>query len=163
MTMGDRIGVLNHGRLIQVGRPQEVYTNPVNTFVAAFVGSPAMNLFAGEVANGRLVVPGAFELPLDAVGRERIATRDGVPVTVGIRSEDIAVGAEGPAEARVHHVENHGVEKIVTLSAGHNLIKATVPAVAQVKIDDTVRFSLNQDKLHGFDPASGNNRAWKAA
>jgi multiple sugar transport system ATP-binding protein len=79
-------------------------------------------------------------------------------VTLGIRSEDIAVGPGGAAAARVHHVENHGVEKIVTLRAGESLFKATVPAVAPIAVEDTVRFSFNQNKLHGFDPASGRNR-----
>ena len=67
--------------------------------------------------------------------------------------------APGIADARVHHVENHGVEKIVTLRAGGSLFKATMPAISQVKIEDPVRFALNQDKLHGFDPQSGLNRA----
>ena len=68
-------------------------------------------------------------------GRNRLASRDG-PVTVGVRSEDITVGGAGVADARVHHVENHGVEKIVTLRAGKSLFKATMPAISQVKIED---------------------------
>jgi multiple sugar transport system ATP-binding protein len=160
MTMGDKVGVLNNGRLMQVGTPSEVYNSPRDTFVAAFVGSPAMNLLPAEIHDNRIVVPGSFEHPLEDIGRTRLASRDGA-VTVGIRSEDIAVGAGGAAEARVHHIEDHGVEKVVTLRAGESLFKATVPAVSPVKIEDAVRFSLNQQKLHGFDPQSGENRAWK--
>ena len=48
---------------------------------------------------------------------------------------------------------------IVTLRAGQSLFKATMPAISQVKVEDAVRFALNQDKLHGFDPRSGLNRA----
>ena len=158
MSMGDKVGVLNEGRVIQVGTPNEIYNRPRDTFVAAFVGSPAMNLLAAEVWHDRIVVPDAFEHPLVAAGRKRIAGTDG-PVTVGVRSEDIAVGGDGPAEARVHHIENHGVEKIVTLRAGKALFKATVPAVSPLKVEDAVTFSLNQEKLHGFDPTSGANRA----
>jgi multiple sugar transport system ATP-binding protein len=158
MSMGDKVGILNNGKLIQVGSPNEIYNRPRDTFVAAFVGSPAMNLLNAELREGRIVVPGAFELPLAENGRNRLASRDG-PVTVGIRSEDITVGGAGVADARVHHVENHGVEKIVTLRAGRSLFKATMPAISQVKIEDAVRFALNQDKLHGFDPQSGLNRA----
>jgi multiple sugar transport system ATP-binding protein len=55
------------------------------------------------------------------------------------------------------------VEKIVTLRAGATLFKATVPAVSQVRVEDAVRFSVNQQKLHGFDPASGVNRVQRAA
>src|SRR5688572_19143315 len=54
MSMGDKVGVLNSGRIIQVGTPQEIYNHPRDTFVAAFVGSPAMNLIAGELKDGRL-------------------------------------------------------------------------------------------------------------
>ena len=52
MTMGDRIGVLNHGRIVQVGTPAEIYSNPRDTFVASFVGSPAINLLPGSLAGG---------------------------------------------------------------------------------------------------------------
>jgi multiple sugar transport system ATP-binding protein len=83
-------------------------------------------------------------------------------LTIGIRSEDVSVGPSGTAGARVHHVENHGVEKIVTLRAGDALFKATVPAVQPIAVEEAVRFSLNQDKLHGFDPASGLNRVQPA-
>ena len=65
MSMGDTIGVLNQGRLVQVGTPHEIYNNPRDTFVASFVGSPAMNLLDGEVRDGKAVIePVAFELPL---------------------------------------------------------------------------------------------------
>ena len=64
MSMGDRIGVLNEGRLVQVGTPNEIYNAPRDTFVATFVGSPAMNLLDGVVEDGRLGVPGAFAVPL---------------------------------------------------------------------------------------------------
>jgi len=156
MSMGDKVGVLNNGRLVQVGTPNEIYNSPRDTFVAAFVGSPAMNLMGGELRADRIVVPGAFELPLDDAGRRRLNGNG--PITVGIRSEDVSIGAEGVAEAIVHHVENHGVEKIVTLRAGDCLFKATVPAIARIAIDDTVRFAWNQDRVHGFDPQSGLNR-----
>jgi multiple sugar transport system ATP-binding protein len=161
MSMGDKVGVLNNGKLIQVGTPYQIYNDPRDTFVAAFVGSPAMNLIPGQIAGDRIVVPGAFDLPLQDSGRKRLAGGPG-PITLGIRSEDVAVGPNGTADARVHHVENQGVEKIVTLRAGDILFKATVPAVAPVKIEEAVRFSLNQSKLHGFDPASGLNRVQPA-
>ena len=75
-------------------------------------------------------------------------------MTIGIRSEDVHVGAEG-AEARVHHVENHGVEKIVTLRVDDHLFNATVPATLNVAVNGTVRFGFNSQKLHYFDRSSG--------
>ncbi len=159
MSMGDKIGVLNNGRLVQVGTPNDIYNAPVDTFVASFVGSPAMNLMTGTLTEGRLAIPGAFDLPLEPAGRARLA-RDAGPVTLGIRSEDVLVGAEAAtATARIHHVENHGVELVATLRAGETLFKATVPAATRLRIDDTVPFALRQERLHGFDPETGRNLA----
>ena len=69
MSMGDKVGVLNHGRLVQTGTPYEIYNNPRDTFVASFVGSPPMNLLDGELVSGRAVIaPRNFELPYLANG-----------------------------------------------------------------------------------------------
>jgi multiple sugar transport system ATP-binding protein len=154
MSMGDKVGVLNEGRLAQVGPPKEIYDAPRDTFVASFVGSPAMNLIDGVIADGRLSVPGGFELPLRETAR---LGRDAGPLTVGVRAEDVLIGAGGDASAQVHHVENHGVELVVTLRAGERLFKATVPAVTRLRVDEIVPFTLNQERLHGFDPATGVN------
>jgi multiple sugar transport system ATP-binding protein len=78
---------------------------------------------------------------------------------VGIRSEDIRIGPDEGAAARVHDVENHGVEKIVTLRLDEHLFKATVPATAPVEVEDVVRFSWNPSKLHCFDRQTGTNLA----
>ena len=155
MSMGDRVGVLNEGKLVQVGTPNEIYTAPKDTFVATFVGSPAMNLLDGTVEDGRLAVPGAFTMPLGEAGRRRLG-RDRGPVTLGVRAEDIEIG-RGDARARVHHVENHGVEQVVTLRAGERLFKATAPAVATLRIDEEVPFGIDEARIHGFDPATGLN------
>ena len=70
--MGDRIGVLNHGRLVQIGTPHEIYNNPRDTFVASFVGSPPMNLIDGKLVGGRAVMaPMNFELPYARAGQRR--------------------------------------------------------------------------------------------
>jgi multiple sugar transport system ATP-binding protein len=159
MTMGDRIGVLNHGKLVQVGTPYEVYNNPRDTFVAGFVGSPAINLLKGNVAGGRAVVmPQAFELPLGA-GR---GAGEG-SYTFGIRPEDVAVAPGAPVEAKVHDIENHGIEKILTLRVGEHLVRAAVPARVNVAVEEAVRFGWNADKVMLFDAASGMNLTHKAA
>ena len=157
MSMGDKVGVLNQGRIIQVGSPQQIYNRPRDTFVAGFVGSPTMNLMRAEVSGGRAtVVPGRLEVPMALAAGGRAAGLAG-PVTLGVRSEDIAVGPEEAIEARVHGVENQGVEKVVTLRVQDCLLKATVPARLELAIDPRVRFSFNQEKLHFFDISSGIN------
>ncbi len=159
MSMGDKVGVLNEGRIMQVGSPNEIYNHPRDTFVASFVGSPAMNLVRGEIADGHLrALTGKVALPIEGSVVEKIGKGAGA-VTIGIRSEDISVGPDEAAEANVHHVENHGVEKVVTLRVADDYFKATVPATMRVAVDSVVRFGWSADRLHCFDAASGVNFA----
>jgi multiple sugar transport system ATP-binding protein len=152
MTMGDRIGVLSRGRIVQVGTPYEVYNNPRDTFVASFVGSPAINLFPGTLTSGLAIVsPKTFELPFAGVGVNEGA------YTFGVRPEDVRVESGAPVEARVHDIENHGIEKILTLRAGEQLVRAGVPAKVNVAVEDTVRFGWNPGKVILFDQKTGLN------
>ncbi len=161
MSMGDKVGVLNAGRIVQVGTPQEIYNAPRDAFVAGFVGSPAMNLLDGELRGGRvLAMAGKLVLPLDGAAGK--AAGNSRPITVGIRSEDVRVGPGEAVEARVHDVENHGVEKIVTLRVDETLFKATIPATHSIDIEGTVKFSWNPRKLHCFDRKTGENIALSA-
>jgi multiple sugar transport system ATP-binding protein len=159
MTMGDRVGVLNEGRIIQIGRPNEIYSNPRDTFVASFVGSPAINLLDGDLRGGKAVMtPGSFELPL-AAGRGQ---GEGA-YTFGIRPEDVRVESGAPVEALVHDIENHGIEKILTLRVGSTLVRAAVPARVTVKVEEPVRFGWNSEKAIFFNRASGVNLRHEAA
>jgi multiple sugar transport system ATP-binding protein len=116
-----------------------------------------MNLLPATVSNGRAVVsPGELELPINHAGNGQAGKLSG-QVTLGIRSEDVTVGMNEAVEARVHGVENQGVEKIVTLRAGGCLIKGTVPARMELRIDSAIRFSFKQEKMHFFATESGNN------
>jgi multiple sugar transport system ATP-binding protein len=158
MTMGDRIGVLNKGRIVQIGTPQEIYRNPRDTFVASFVGSPAINLLPGTVSGSNaIVLPKTFELP---VGGK--AAGEGAYM-FGVRPEDVEVAAGAPVEAKVHDIENHGIEKILTLRVGETLVRASVPAKVNVALEEAVRFGWNADKVILFDPDTGMNLAHQAA
>ncbi|WP_159591245.1 ABC transporter ATP-binding protein [Chelativorans xinjiangense] len=153
MSMGDKIGVLDRGRLVQTGTPYEIYNNPRSTFVARSVGSPPMNLLDGRLVEGRAVVaPKRFELPLNG---QAGAVSEGRPLVFGIRPEDLTVEPGAPVEATVHDVENHGVEKILTLRAGDAMLHATVSARMNVAVDETVQFAWNPEKVVLFDDASG--------
>ena len=152
MSMGDKIGVLNNGQLVQTGTPQEIYTNPANTFVARAVGSPPMNLINGLLSNGLAVTSEGLRLP---IGSAHAAPVDGRPLTFGIRPEDLYLESGAPVEARVHDVENHGVEKILTLRVGDVMLRATVPARTDVAIEQPVRFAWNPEKVVLFDKDTG--------
>ncbi len=150
MSMGDRIGVLNKGALIQVGTPHQIYNDPVNTFVARAVGAPAMNLLPGRLQAGLAVM--GEGLALDHPGGH-----EGRDLIFGVRPEDLHLGGGAPAEARVTDVENHGVEKIVTLMAADKMLRATVPVTVRVAVDETVRLGWNAARVVVFDQAG--NRA----
>ena len=157
MSMGNQIGVLNEGSLVQTGTPHEIYNNPSNTFVAQSVGSPAMNLFGGELIEGSaVVVPKAFELPVTTVLNSGINTTNR-SLTFGIRPEDVQIESGAPVEAIVYDVENHGAEKILTLMVGKDRLRATVPAQTKVVVDEKIQFAWDPAKVVLFDGVSGNN------
>ncbi|YBV94629.1 ABC transporter ATP-binding protein (plasmid) [Phyllobacteriaceae bacterium JZ32] len=155
MSMGDRIGVLDRGRLVQVGTPSEIYSNPKNTFVARAVGSPQMNLVDGAISSGIAMANAGFSLPIATHN----GSLEGRGLIFGIRPEDLFLESGAPAQARIHDIENHGVEKIVTLRAGESLIRLTTPAHQNLQIDQTVQFSCNPNKVILFDKATGRSLA----
>ena len=157
MSMGDKIGILNHGRIVQIGTPYQIYNRPRDTFVATFVGSPVMNLLPGVIVDGRVtVIPGKLEIPVQGEIAARLAQASD-RVTVGVRSEDVVVAPGGGLEGRVYAVENHGVEKIVTLKVEEHILKATVPARMAIEVDSAVPFAFNPGKLQFFDAQTGAN------
>jgi len=148
MTMGDRIAVLNSGVIQQLGSPQELYDAPANLFVAGFIGSPAMNFFAGRLVrqgDGAVVQIGpsgpngqnadAATLVLAGTPVAHLAgqaTPDGRSVIVGIRAEDLhltSAGATNSLTGSVEVVEHLGNEQLVYLQApGAILPESTAPA-----------------------------------
>jgi multiple sugar transport system ATP-binding protein len=133
MTMGDRIAVMNHGVLQQVGPPEELYRNPQNLFVAGFIGSPAMNLVPASLIDG-------------AGGADRIA---------GFRPEHVDLEGgrvEGYTfDARVEVVEYLGDEQLVHMTRKDTPLQAKLPVEEQVAIGQELRFTVPRHKLLLFD------------
>ncbi|MBB5790030.1 ABC transporter ATP-binding protein [Jiangella mangrovi] len=141
MTLGDRVVVMEGGRVRQAGPPQEVYDAPADTFVARFLGSPPMNLVpAGGLLGGLL--GGA------------ISGKDTDGGTVGIRPEDLALDPAGPLEATVETVETLGSEAVL-LTRGPDGVRLTVrtPPRLGLRPGDAVRLRPDPDRLHRFDAA----------
>jgi multiple sugar transport system ATP-binding protein len=162
MTMGDRIGVLCDGELIQVGTPYEVYNSPHNTFVASFVGAPAINLFDATIDKDKIVVvPERFELALQPATRARLNEVSGPRnlVRVGVRPEHVNLVANGGLAGTLYGAEDHGVEMILTISVADYLIRATSPATTRIPVNAPVQIVFAQDKLHFFDPETTKNLA----
>ncbi|MEA2489062.1 MAG: multiple sugar transport system ATP-binding protein [Acidobacteriota bacterium] len=157
MTMGNRIAVMNAGRIQQVGTPLEVYDHPANVFVAQFIGTPPMNFFDATVQDGRLHAS-TFALPLPA--KYRAAARDGQKVRVGMRPENILQADEqGRGEtaripAVVEIVEPIGYQAIVHTRAGEDLLVASFDAHHMPAIGSPIELVVELDALHLFDASS---------
>ena len=99
MTIGDVLVVMNQGRVLQVGSPEACYREPADTFVASFLGSPAMNFADGRIDGDAVVLEGGARLLLPLSLARSVASRPGVQVRVGVRPEDLRPAGEGVASA----------------------------------------------------------------
>lgn len=157
MTMGERIGVLKDGELVQVGTPFDIYNNPVDTYVATFVGTPTMNLFKGFIEKNRACIQrDLFEFELDPPTLQRLNGFTG-EITMGIRPEDFSISPTRGLEGRIYGIENMGMGKIITLKIGEQRIKVSVDAEQEIQMDALFSFQLKQEKLHFFNTDNGQN------
>ncbi len=149
MTLGDRIVVMRDGHVQQVDTPLGVYRNPVNTFVATFVGSPPMNLIPGTLGPNRQFVARGAALTLEGPA----AASPGQEIYLGVRSEDLrfATPGTGAGSARVQVVELLGSESIVTLSCGELTLHARVEGMATIQHGSTVGLVISEAARHWFD------------
>ena len=133
MAMADRIAIMNLGRIQQIGTPEEIYNNPINDFVAGFIGEPPMNFLhcALEGDNGKLCLRSLeFRLELEAECASTLASYSGKPsLNIGIRPEDIRINLEPCQDyfpAEVAFVEPQGDRTIISLLLNGQLILAQV-------------------------------------
>lgn len=163
MTMGDRIVVMKDGYIQQVDTPMNLYNKPCNKFVAEFIGSPQMNILSGELIkksdkffvniNGAHVELPTFKNKDNAF--ERYLNKG---VLVGIRPEDIKLGASGETtlNVKVDLAELMGSEMFIYSSFGHYKITAKIQATSPIKTDDNISLTFNSEKLHLFDEETEN-------
>ena len=168
MTMGQRICIMNQGRLVQVGEPLEVYRYPAETFVARFLGNPPMNLFPAlleAMDEGVGVRVGGGELlRLPNVDPAALASHVGKTVIFGIRPEDLYEHTprhlEGEPsvsfEARVSTVEALGAETLVVLETEgvEDVFRARLGRESKARVGDQVTVFMDTHAVHLFDPQS---------
>ena len=151
MSISDMIVLMEAGVLQQIGKPQEVYDEPVNLFVAKFLGTPAINVFDGEVKNRKLYIGGVAVLDVPQIPDQ--------PVTIGIRPEGFQPDPEGPLVCKLIGVEVRGRDTSIVAShpACENVqIRTIVSTEDKVDPDDReVRFRLKPAKVHLFDKKTG--------
>jgi multiple sugar transport system ATP-binding protein len=183
MTMGDRVAVLKDGRLQQCDTPQNLYDFPVNQFVGAFIGSPAMNLYKGQLMEGgRNLKIGSQTLELSDnvhIAHPSLASYANKEVTVGIRPEGLkAVSSDVPRsralDVQVSLVEALGSELMVHFGLDATVVRledvqddeeeiltqggegvARIEPSVSVKTGDRLRLEVDLEHLHFFDPTTG--------
>jgi len=160
MTMGDRIVVMRNGFIQQVGSPMEVYNEPVNQFVAGFIGSPPMNFLNARLVqnNGSYSVEmNGTQLPLSGGQGKQAETHVGKEVVLGIRPEDIlsAEDAQGrnlvPLKATVEVLEPLGAEIILELSTQGQTFTSRMGPQMRAKMHDNIDVYFDMERCHLFD------------
>jgi len=149
MAMGDRIAVVNDGRLQQVGVPEELYRNPTNEFVADFIGSPSINLISMDIEGNRLVSEFGFEYEFSDYQVDDVAT-----VRLGIRPEDLEIDSGG-TDIEISVVEKMGNENFIYGKLGDKEIVARTDASIRPETGDRVGISFRDEAAYLFDAQSG--------
>jgi multiple sugar transport system ATP-binding protein len=147
MTLADRVVVMEKGIVQQVGSPTEIYDRPANTFVAGFIGNPAMNLIEGSAKNG-VFSAASTEIP-------GLATPD-QNVTLGFRAEDASVVEKGgQINAPIYTLELLGDATMVTVRIGSTLVSVRADKNYRASIDDMVSIAVPAEICHLFDGQTG--------
>jgi multiple sugar transport system ATP-binding protein len=164
MTLANRMVVMRHGDIMQIGSPLEVYEQPINQFVAGFIGSPSMNFLEAwvEEKNSRLTVKGQrFEFGVPEALCERIRKAKNRNVLLGVRPEHIYdqglkgdfPGAES-IHVRIDVFEQLGSEVILRGRLGGDSILAVVDAHTTARLHENFELVVDANRLHLFDKAT---------
>jgi multiple sugar transport system ATP-binding protein len=150
MTLADRIVVLNQGRIEQQGSPLELYRRPANTFVAGFIGSPAMNFFEARMVSS----DGAAMAELSGGGVVPVGpvhAGAGEPVIIGIRPEHFAIAPSASAlSGTVELVEPTGAQTHLVVNISGRSATVVVDGASTIDVGNTVPFSVDPDSVHVF-------------
>nr|WP_284707133.1 sn-glycerol-3-phosphate ABC transporter ATP-binding protein UgpC [Neorhizobium tomejilense] len=149
MTMADRIVVMNGGFIEQIGSPLELYDRPANLFVAAFIGSPSMNILGGRLENGSFVLADGT-----SVTAPRIASFGNRMVHLGIRPEHLRLDPNG-FKAEIITVEPTGSETLVVLRLGGHEVTGVFRERIEKLPGETILVGIDAERAHLFDPETG--------
>jgi multiple sugar transport system ATP-binding protein len=141
MTLADRIVIMDKGTIQQIGTPDEIYSEPANTFVAGFIGSPPMNLVDGTIENGKFTAGGIAVPALKGHSGH---------FTLGFRPEDCSLGGSD-VQGTVYGVEPTGDLTYVTMLVSGKHIEVKAPRDFRAPIDSELGITLDRSRLYFFD------------
>lgn len=156
MTMGDQIVVMRDGRVEQVGGPLELYENPINTFVAGFIGSPAMNMLPGKIhhQDGKTVIElrdgSRVTVKQHAIGQS------GQEVLLGTRPEHLMIDSDGPITVKANVIEPTGADTFVACELAGTQMTIVFRDRVDIKPEQMIKLRPDFAQCHIFDAASGN-------
>jgi multiple sugar transport system ATP-binding protein len=163
MSLGDRLVVLDRGEIQQIGKPHELFANPVNTFVAKILGHPQINLIdcgieGGQFVSGdgtvRIDIPDRLRANVNRLNLDRVTV--GIrPLHVGVLNGHTPTGAV--ANGSVYVYERLGTKGVLSALVGGQKIDILTPIEADYAIDQAVRIDIDRDQIIAFDPRTGRN------
>jgi multiple sugar transport system ATP-binding protein len=161
VTMADKMAVMNGGFLQQYDAPAKVFANPVNMFVASFIGSPAMSLIPLEAStvDGRTVLTGAegWAMSLSPLNARKVERASSKKIVLGARHSTIKLSKEaspGAVPAKAYTVEPTGDVTFVQAFLSGAIVNISVPPTIAVAPDEPIWLEFDQDRMHLFDGAT---------
>jgi multiple sugar transport system ATP-binding protein len=157
MAMGDRIVVMSDAVVQQIGTPADVYHKPANLFVARFIGSPGMNLAAGQYADGAVSLPGANKLALPADWQSALTEVLGGEgeVIVGFRPEAAMISEGGTLVGEVYATDMHGAYTMLHVNMNeYDIVHIRSDRLISFPIGTPVHFDIKPEMVRFFDPTT---------
>ncbi len=155
MTMGDRIVIMKDGFIQQMDSPLNLYNNPVNKFVAGFIGSPSMNFVEGTLIKNDQIkfvdTSNQFIIDIPEKYSEKIKPYIDKAIYMGIRPEDITISEEGQFIFESEVVEPMGNEIFLYFNVSGNQFVSRTNIQKEIKAGESIKIFFNTDKLHFFD------------
>jgi len=159
MSIADRIVIMRHGKIIQIGTPEEVYDKGANIFVADFIGTPPTNFFDVELqrnGKGLHLVNSYFDLRLLPENEARLKGYNKDQLTLGVRPENIILVKKPKSilDTTALVVEPQGSHQVIAFRLGERIIKIVAPALPKMEMGETIHLDFKQESLRFFDPES---------
>ncbi len=161
MTMADRIVVMDQGKIQQVGTPLELYNNPINTFVAGFIGSPHMNLITGKIENNQAVLANNQRLEIPSGVLKRLDNYSG-DVIFGIRPEHASIEKlkidnfpNEVMEIVIENLERMGNENHVFTTVNNQEMVFKLSSRMQGDLGEKIKLHIDMNKIHVFNSKTG--------
>lgn len=147
MVLADYVAILHDGKIEDFDTPENIYKNPIDTWVASFIGNPPMNLIDGKLIGSKFEFSGnKVDIPKSVMRRLTSRTKD---VILGVRPEDIKLN--GRVNGTIQLVEALGSQTLIHVNVNGNQIKVIIPSMVKFNIGDRISINLSSENMSLFD------------